>query len=103
MSRDGLARMDVDTHWPYHRKVRKLQRLYPERWPIYWCAYQALLGEAWAKCSRSLTLEDAWCPALPCEAAEARKALNAAGIVDAAGKVPAPSWQQWFGPVAKRI
>lgn len=103
MTRDPLARMDVDTHWPYHRKVRQLQARYPDQWPAYWCAYLALLGEAWAKGNRKLTLGEAWCPALPCTVAEATSALIETGIVDRAGRVPRDSWREWFEPVADRL
>lgn len=103
MSRDPLARMDVDTRWAYHRKLRKLQRLNPEHWPTYWCAYLALLGEAWAAGKRSLTLEDTWVPATPCQPTEAMAALRAAGIVDKDGRVPLTSWRKWYEPVAKRL
>lgn len=103
MSRDPLARMDVDTRWAYHRKVRRLQAAHPEHWPIYWAAYLALLGEAWAKGSRTITLEDAWCPVLPCTIDEARDALRAAEIIDRQDRVPTASWREWHDPVAKRL
>lgn len=103
MTRDRLTRMDVDTGWAYHRKLRKLQRLYPEQWPTYWAAYMTLLGEAWAVGSRKLTLEEAWCPAMPCTVEEAEKALRAAAITDTANRVPIASWRKWYEPAARRI
>jgi len=103
MSRDPLTRMDVDTNWAYHRKVRMLQARYPQQWTTYWCAYQALLGEAWAKGNRKLTLEQTWCPALPCTAAEALAALKACDVVDRAGRVPLDSWREWVEPAMARM
>ena len=44
MSRDRLVRMDISTSWAYDRRTRQLQRRYPEDWPVYWCAYMALLA-----------------------------------------------------------
>jgi len=98
-----MGRMDVDTHWPYHRKVRKLQLLYPNEWPVYWAAYMVLLAEAWATSSRHVNLEDAWCPALPCSPTEARDALVAAGITDRHWRIPTKSWDDWHGPVEARF
>lgn len=103
MTRDALSRMDTDTRWAYHRKVRALQAAHPKLWPVYWCAYMALLGEAWASADRSLTVADAWCPMVPCTPEEATEALQAVGIVDNKGRIPAASWRDWFGPVATRM
>jgi hypothetical protein len=102
MSRDGFTRMDVDTRWAYHRKARRLQRLYPTDWPTYMAAFWALLGEAWIAMSRDLTLDDAWVPAIPCTLEEAQAALTAAGFLDPDGRVPDRSWDDWFGPAYER-
>jgi len=103
MSRDALTRMDVDTNWAYHRKVRRLQQQHPEHWPAYWAAYMALLGEAWRSSDPGLTLLDAWVPAMPCSPEEALAALVAAKILTDEGCIPADSWQEWFGPTQARI
>jgi hypothetical protein len=103
MSREQLGRMDVDTNWPYHRKLRRLQAAQPERWPIYWAAYLALLGECWKAGTRSLNVVDAWCPAVPCPPDEAMQVLIAVGITDRQGRVPAASWREWYGPVQARL
>lgn len=103
MARDPLARMDIDTRWAYHRKLRRLQRLHPEKWPTYWSAYLALLGEAWAAGRRSLTLEQTWVPAMPCTHDEALAALIESEIVDRQGRVPQDSWKEWYEPVATRL
>jgi hypothetical protein len=102
-SRDRLARMDVDTGWAYQEKFRKLQRENPDRWPIYAAAYFALLGEAWATGDRRTTLEGAWVPALRAEPAEVIEALRSARLIDPAGRIPASSWREWYGPVAARL
>lgn len=102
MSRDPLARMDIDTRWPYHRKCRALQAAYPSDWPSYWCAYLALLGESWAGTER-LTLRDAWVPSLPVTIDAALAALVDVGLLDKSGKVPTKSWDEWFGPAAARL
>lgn len=103
MSRDGFARMDVDTGWAYHRKMRRLQRLFPERWEVYAAAYWALLAEAWRIRSQEMTLEDAWCPALNCTTEEAQSALAQCRFVDGEGRVPPASWEDWVGPAIHRV
>jgi hypothetical protein len=95
--------MDVDTLWPYHHRVRRLQAQHPDRWPVYWTAYLALLAEAWRSGSRLKTLEEAWVPALPCTITEAAEALQGAGIIDRLGRVPLASWRDWYGPVQQRL
>jgi hypothetical protein len=102
-SRDRLARMDVDTGWAYHRKVRELRRRYPDLWPVFWTAYLALLGEAWAVGDRTLTLADTYPPSMPAPVGEALDALQAVRIVDSAGRVPVASWRVWYGPVAAKL
>jgi hypothetical protein len=102
-SRDRLARMDVDTGWAYHHKVRDLQRRYPERWPVYWAAYLALLGEAWATGDRRLTIADTYPPPMPAPLEETLEALKLTRIVDRFGRVPLNSWREWYGPVAARM
>lgn len=103
MSRQPITRMDVDTGWAYNRKLRRLQQAEPQRWPIFWSCYMALLGEAWQRLDRRLTLVDAWVPSMPCTPAEAQAALLAARIVDKAGRVPLASWNEWVGPALERI
>jgi hypothetical protein len=103
MPREGFKHMDVDTDWPYHRKVRMLQRLYPEHWTEYWAAYLALLAEAWKSGNRNLTVLDAWCPAVPSDPPETVAALRAAGIIDRQGRIPIASWRDWFEPAARRM
>jgi hypothetical protein len=102
-NRDGLRSMDFDTHWAYDDKVRKLQQAEPERWPIYWAAYLALVGEAWTKRSRRVTLEESWCPAVPCSAEDAARALSAVRLIDSAHRIASRTWKVWFGPAAARI
>ena len=102
MGRDPLARMDVDTRWAYHRKCRALQAAHPNDWPAYWCAYMAVLGESWAGGDR-VSIREAWVPSLPVSMSAASDALYDAGLLDKSGKVPAKSWDEWFGPAAARI
>lgn len=103
MTRDPLARMDVDTMFAYHHKLRKLQMQEPQQWPTYWTAYLVLLGECWRAGSRSMTLEESWCPAIPSKVSDAKAALVHAGIVDKSGRVPVASWREWYGPAEARI
>jgi len=103
VSRDRLVRMDISTSWAYDRRTRQLQRRYPEDWPVYWCAYMALLAEAWSSQRGDVTLEDAWVPALPCEYDAARAALESVGLIDADGRVPAEAWEEWYGPARARM
>lgn len=102
MSREPLARMDIDTRWPYHRKCRALQAAFSTDWPSYWCAYLAVLGESWAAGER-MTIRDAWVPSLPVTIEAAAEALASIGLLDKSGKVPQKSWDEWFGPAAARI
>lgn len=104
MTRNSLARMDLDTHWLYHRKWRQLQREYPAEWPTIAVAWLALLAEAWSNLSRQVTLEDAWPVAL--EASQlglARTALTRVRLLDRAGKIPQDTWDEWIGPTVKRM
>jgi hypothetical protein len=100
-----LVYLQLDVSWAYNRKVRKLQRLYPQAWPVYWACYLALLAEAWQRGhdGRKLTVEDAWVPAMPCSPEEAMAALVAAGVTDKAGRIPAASWRQRVEPVLDAI
>ena len=102
MPHDRWVRMDVDTQWAYHRKVRELQRLYPEEWPGYMVAFFALLGEAWAARSREVRLVDSWCPALQIAPDDANRALMTVSLLDRWGRVPKESWADWYGPAARR-
>lgn len=103
MSREPLARMDVDTRWAYHRKCRALQRSHPQHWPTYWAAYQALLGEVWASADRNVTLADAWVPTLPCVIEDAAAALLEAGYIDKTGRIPMSAWKEWIEPAIARV
>jgi hypothetical protein len=103
MSRQPMARMDIDTRWAYHRKCRALQSRFPRKWPAYWCAYMALLGESWVSQQR-VTLDDAWLPTLhPVKVDEARRALMDVGLIDADGYIPDDSWTEWALPAFARI
>lgn len=104
MTRNSLQRMDLDTHWLYHRKWRQLQRQYPAEWPTIAVAWLALLGEAWANLSGQVTLEDAWPPALdPSWLGLARSALTSVRLLDKAGRIPRDTWEEWIGPTVKRM
>lgn len=103
MSREPLARMDVDTRWAYHRKCRALQRSHPQAWPTYWAAYQALLGEVWASADRSVTLAEAWVPVLPCSIEDAAAALIDAGYIDKTQRIPMGAWKEWIEPAIARV
>ena len=102
MSRDPITRMDVDTRWLFTDHTRKLQVAHPEDWPIYWCAYQAVLAESWWKGHR-VTLADAWSPVFPGTMADAQAALLAADLVDKSGRVTLNAWKKWFEPALERI
>lgn len=102
MSRDPLTRMDVDTRWMFTDHARKLQTAHPTAWTTYWCAYQAVLAESWWKGHR-VTLTDAWLPLFPCTIEEAQAALQAADLVDKAGRVTLNAWKKWFEPALERI
>jgi hypothetical protein len=102
MSRDELTRMDVDTGFLYHRKTRALQVANPERWPIYYTAYLAVLAESWKKGTR-LTLADSWSVAFPCTMDEALAALVSVELLDAAGRIRVGSWKEWVEPALERI
>jgi len=104
MTRNSLARMDVDTHWVYHRKWRAIQREYPQEWPFIAVAWFAHLGEAWANLSRQVTLEDAWPATLDITMLPlARSALAGQRLLDKAGKIPQDTWDEWIGPTVKRM
>ncbi len=92
-----------DAKWAYNVKVRKLQRRFPAEWPLYWCAYMAILGEAWAHRTRDVDFEDALPPALSVDVQQALAALQGVGLLDKDGRIPADSWDEWFGPVQARI
>lgn len=102
MSRDPLTRMDVDTRWLYTDHARKLQVAHPAAWPTYWCAYQAVLAESWWKGHR-VTLAEAWSPVLPGTIEDAQAALQAAELLDRAGRVTINAWKKWFEPALERI
>ena len=102
MSRDPLTRMDVDTRWMFTDHARKLQTAHPTTWPTFWCAYQAVLAESWWKGHR-VTLADAWLPVLPCSIEDAQAALQAAELIDRAGRVTINAWKKWFEPAFERI
>jgi len=102
MSRDPLTRMDVDTRWLFTDHTRKLQTAHPTAWPTFWCAYQAVLAESWWKGQR-VTLADAWSPTIPCSIEEAQAALQAADLIDKAGRVTLNAWKKWFEPALERI
>lgn len=104
MARDGLVRMEVDTHWAYHRKWRALQREHPGTWPTMAVAWFALLGEAWASRTRNVTLDDAWPSGLdPEQLPMVKPALQRVGLLDRAGRIPRDSWDEWFGPTQRRV
>ncbi|MFH0917015.1 MAG: hypothetical protein V1912_11315 [bacterium] len=103
MSRDGFRVMDIDIGWAYHRKMRRLQRLYPDQWPMYAVAYWALLADAWRASSREVTFEESWCPAIPSTIEEAQVALERCGFIDSEGRIPPASWEDWFMPAADRV
>ena len=102
-TRDGFSRMDVDTGWAYDRKMRELQRLYPDTWPAFVCAYLGLLGEAWSERSRRVALEDAWVPALPCSLEDATTALVSVDLIDSKHRITTRAWAHWFKPAEKRV
>lgn len=102
MSRDPLTRMDVDTRWMFTDHARRLQTAHPETWPIYWCAYQAVLAESWWQVQR-VTLAAAWSPVIPGTMEDALAALQAADLLDKAGKPTLSSWKKWFEPALERI
>lgn len=102
MSRDPITRMDVDTRWMFTDHARKLQTAHPTDWPTFWCAYQAVLAESWWKGQR-VTLADAWSPTIPCSIEEAQAALQAADLLDKAGRVTLNAWKKWFEPALERI
>ena len=81
----------------------KLQRDHPTDWPVYMAAYFALLGEAWLTRSRKVTLEEAWCPALPCTPEDAAAVLLAARLIDSSHRVRPKAWNTWFGPAERRM
>lgn len=103
MARDALQRMDVDTHWVYHRHWRAIQREDPGGWPVHAVAWLALLGECWRASDRRFTLEEAWPPALQGDAARTRDVLTGAGLLDRYGRIPQKSWDEWFGPTLRRV
>ena len=103
MTRDALPRMDVDTNWVNHRRWRKLQRLAPTEWPSCVVAYFALLGEAWRSRTREVTVDDAYPTALRDDPALIFALLRDVGLVDSQGRIPADSWEDWYGPAAARI
>jgi hypothetical protein len=99
-----MQRMDVDSHLLYHRKVRKLQRQEPERWPAILVAWLGLLGEAWRNRTRTVSLEDSWCPAMTTVSLEdAEAALREVDLIDHDGHIAEDSWDEWFGPVNRRV
>lgn len=102
MARDHLTRMDVDTRWLFTDHTRKLQTAHPTTWPVYWCAYQAVLAESWWQVHR-VTLADAWSPVIPGTMEEALAALQAADLLDRTGKVTISAWKKWFEPALERI
>ena len=104
MTRDALQRMDVDTHWVYHRKWRQLQRQHPAEWPTMAVAWFALLGEAWSNLSRQVTLEDAWPAALGQQLLlKTRAALASVRLLDRSGRIPQDTWEEWIGPTVRRM
>lgn len=88
--------MDWDTHFSYHKKVRKLQTRYPHDWERYAMAYQALAAETWTAMER-VALEDAWVPAASCSIADARTALREVGLIDDSDRLPEATWKEWSG------
>lgn len=103
MTRDAYVRMDVDTRLVYNQRMRRLQRAFPDEWPIFGMAYIALLGEAWHGRSRDVRLEDAWPAALRCDYERCRDALRDVGLIDRFERIPRDAWEDWYGPAAKRI
>lgn len=103
MSRDPLTRMDVDTRWPFHRKMRRLRAAEPKDWPAIWTGYMSLLAEAWYAGDRRLTLEECWLPDIDYPVEAAAEALEDVGFIDRMHRIPLTSWKEWFIPVENRI
>lgn len=103
MARDALQRMDVDTHWVYHRHWRAIQREDPTGWPAHAAAWLALLGECWRASDRRFTLEEAWPPALLGDVVATRAILTRNGLLDRYGRIPQASWDEWYGPTRARV
>lgn len=103
VARDALQRMDIDTHWVYHRHWRAIQREDPAGWPTHAAAWLALLGECWRAGDRRFTLEEAWPPALQGDVIHTRGLLVKNGLLDRYGRIPQASWDEWYGPTQARI
>jgi hypothetical protein len=88
--------MEIDVMILYHRKVRKLQRLYPLTWEQHFVAWMALMGEAWHEKDRTVTLEQAWHPASNADPEVSAVALRECGLIDTDHRVPENAWSEWF-------
>lgn len=103
MSRDdGFPTADLDTGFLRDVKVRRLRQHLPaEDMPAAILVYEAVMLSSWAEGYR-LSADEA--DTADCAAATPERvaALQAVGLLDSAGKVPAHVWEAWFRPAWDR-
>lgn len=97
---DGFAVMDVSTSICEDPKFRRIQRDSPGRLAPAFMAYMATMAESW-QAGRRVTIEDAWPAVLPFDEAVV-EALKTARLLDAAGRISAKSWREWFDAAFQR-
>lgn len=96
-SRDGFLHADVDVGLMTDPKVLRLVRSTPrDRIATAILLYASLLLASWREGKR-LTLEDGL-PAWWTDDPEIYRAtLRSAGLLDRTGRIPARSWETWYG------
>lgn len=92
--------MDVSTSIMSDTKVRKLLRLAPDRYPVAFTAYIAVMAESW-KAGRRLSVEDAWPVGMAFDPL-AVEAMQHVDLIDADGFINAKTWRGWFGKAKTR-
>lgn len=103
MSRDGFARADIDVGLFDDGKVKRLVRLVGrDRALEHIALYLAVVLESWASDDRVAVVDAAPIWLDDERLGELLVGLTESGLLDPEGRIPATSWEGWYGPARER-
>ena len=94
----GFRNADIDTMLLFDPKLAALRADIPEHWAWYTIAYLQTVLQSWAQ-GQALRVAECQLPGMP---PDATTVLRRVGLINGDGRIPAETWQSWYGPAERR-